>query len=179
MKLSSRLERIKPSSTMAVTAKVLELKASGRQVIGFAAGEPDFDTWPHVCQAAVDAIDAKQFRYTAVGGTPELKSAIVSKLGRDNGLEYAPSEVIATCGGKHALFNAMLALLDEGDEVVIPGPYWVSYADMARMAGGEPKIVMAAEENGFKLTPSELADASGPKTRPVTMNSPSNPPGSR
>lgn len=177
MKLSSRLERIKPSSTMAVTAKVLELKASGRQVIGFAAGEPDFDTWPHVCQAAVDAIDAKQFRYTAVGGTPELKSAIVSKLGRDNGLEYAPSEVIATCGGKHALFNAMLALLDEGDEVVIPGPYWVSYADMARMAGGEPKIVMAAEENGFKLTPSELAAAIGPETRLVMMNSPSNPTG--
>ncbi|MEE8311215.1 MAG: pyridoxal phosphate-dependent aminotransferase [Candidatus Binatia bacterium] len=177
MKLSSRLGRIKASSTMAVTAMVLELRAAGREVIGLAAGEPDFDTWPHVCRAAVEAIDNRQFRYTAVGGTPELKSAIRTKLERDNELGYEPNEVIATCGGKHALYNAMQAILDEGDEVLIPGPYWVSYADIALMAGAQPKILMAAENNGFKLTAAELAAGIGPKTKLVVLNSPSNPTG--
>ena len=177
MKLASRLKKVKPSSTLAVTAKVLELKRQGREVIGFAAGEPDFDTWPHICEAAHEAIRRGEFRYTAVGGTPELKSAVVTKLARDNGVKFTTNEVIATCGGKHALFNVLQAILDAGDEVVIPGPYWVSYADMVVLAEGTPKVVMAAESRGFKLAPSELDAAIGPKTKLVIINSPSNPTG--
>ena len=177
MKLATRLSKVKPSSTLAVTAKVLELKRQGREVIGFAAGEPDFPTWPHVCEAAHAAIRRGEFHYTAVGGTPELKDAVVTKLARDNALSYKPNEVIATCGGKHALFNVLQALLDPGDEVIIPGPYWVSYSDMVVLAEGTPKIVMAAEERGFKLAPAELEAAIGPKTRLVLINSPSNPTG--
>ncbi len=177
MKLASRLKKVKPSSTLAVTAKVLELKRQGREVVGFAAGEPDFDTWPHVCAAAHAAIERGDFHYTAVGGTPELKEAVVTKLARDNRLQYAANEVIATCGGKHALYNVLQAVLDPGDEVVIPGPYWVSYADMVVLAEGTPKVVLAAEAQGFKLAPSELAAAIGPKTRMVILNSPSNPTG--
>jgi aspartate aminotransferase len=177
MKLASRLKKVKPSSTLAVTAKVLELKRQGREIIGFAAGEPDFDTWPHVCEAAHAAIRRGDFHYTAVGGTPELKEAIVHKLVRDNALTYAGNEVIATCGGKHALYNVLQAVIDPGDEVVIPGPYWVSYADMVVLAEGTPKVVMAAESKGFKLAPRELEAAIGPRTRMVILNSPSNPTG--
>ncbi len=177
MKLSSRLEAIKPSSTMAMTARVLELRQQGREIIGFAAGEPDFDTWPHVCEAAHEAIRRGDFRYTAVGGTPELKNAIVTKLLRDNNLTYGVREVIATCGGKHALYNAMQAILNEGDEVLIPAPFWVSYADMAILAGGVPKPVPAREERGFKLSAAELEAAIGPRTRLIILNSPSNPTG--
>jgi aspartate aminotransferase len=177
VKLASRLQTVKPSSTLAVTAKVLELKAQGREVIGFAAGEPDFDTWPHVCEAAREAIRRGDFRYTAVGGTPELKSAIVKKLARDNGLTYAASEVVASCGGKQALYNAMQAILNEGDDVLIPGPYWVSYVDIAVLAGAKPRIAMAAEKNGFKLQPAELAAALTKETRLLILNSPSNPTG--
>ena len=177
VKLSHRLETIKPSSTLAMTAKVLELKAQGREVIGFAAGEPDFDTWPHICDAAREAIRRGDFRYTAVGGTPELKTAIAKKLVSDNGLEYSAAEITASCGGKQALYNAMQALLDEGDEVVIPGPYWVSYVDIAVLAGGKPRVVMAAEENGFKLKPAELAKAIGRSTKLLIINSPCNPTG--
>lgn len=177
MELAGRLKRIKPSSTLAVTAKVLELKAAGKKVIGFAAGEPDFDTWPHVCEAAHAAIARGDFHYTAVGGTPELKNAIVTKLARDNGLTYDASQVIASCGGKHSLYNAMQAVIDPGDEVVIVGPYWVSYVDLTVMAEGVPKIVMAREENAFKVAPAELDAAIGPKTKLVIINSPSNPTG--
>jgi len=177
MELAGRLQRIKPSSTLAVTAKVLELKAAGKKVIGFAAGEPDFDTWPHVCDAARAAIARGDFHYTAVGGTPELKDAIVTKLARDNGLEYDASSVIASCGGKHSLYNVMQAVINPGDEVVIIGPYWVSYVDLTVMADGVPKIVMAREANGFKLGPEELEAAIGPKTKLVIINSPSNPTG--
>jgi len=177
VKLANRLGTVKPSSTLAVTAKVLELRAQGREVIGFAAGEPDFDTWPHVCEAARESIRRGDFRYTAVGGTPELKSAIVKKLARDNGLTYSASEVVASCGGKQALYNAMQAILDDGDEVVIPGPYWVSYVDMAVLAGARPRVVMAAEKNGFKLRPIELADALTKHTKLLIINSPSNPTG--
>ena len=177
MKLSRRLEALRPSATLAVTAKVLELKAAGREVIGFAAGEPDFDTWPHICDAARESIARGDFRYTAVGGTPELKEAIVAKLARDNGLEYSAGEVMASSGGKHSLYNAMLATLDEGDEVVIPGPYWVSYPDMAVMAGAVPRPVMASEAKGFRLGAEELDKAMGPSTRMVIINSPSNPTG--
>jgi aspartate aminotransferase len=177
VKLSRRLETIKPSSTLAMTAKVLELNAQGREIIGFAAGEPDFDTWPHICDAAREAIRQGHFRYTAVSGTPELKAAIVKKLARDNALTYASAEVMATCGGKHALYNAMLAIVDHGDEVLIPGPYWVSYADLAVLAGGKPRVVSASERNGFKLRPTELAAALTPATKLLLINSPSNPTG--
>jgi aspartate aminotransferase len=177
MELAKRLDRIKPSSTLAVTAKVLELRASGREIVGFAAGEPDSDTWPHVCDAARAAIERGDFHYTAVGGTPQLKDAIVAKLARDNGLTYKGSEVIASCGGKHSLYNAIQAVIDPGDEVVIIGPYWVSYADMVLLAEGTPRIVMAAEEDGFKLPAEKLAEAISPKTKLVIVNSPSNPTG--
>ncbi|HUQ52910.1 MAG TPA: pyridoxal phosphate-dependent aminotransferase, partial [Gammaproteobacteria bacterium] len=176
-RLSSRLTRVKPSSTLAMTSKVLELQQRGVNVIGFAAGEPDFPTWRHVCEAAHDAIRAGEFRYTAVGGTPKLKQAIRTKLERDNGLVYADSEVVASCGGKHSLYNAMQAVLDEGDEVVIPGPFWVSYPDMAALSGGVAKIVSASEHNGFLLTDGELEAAITPRTRLVILNSPSNPTG--
>jgi aspartate aminotransferase len=177
MKLSERLGTIKPSSTLAMTAKVLELKAQGREVIGFAAGEPDFDTWPHVCDAAREAIRRGDFRYTAVTGTPELKAAIVKKLARDNGLEYSQAEVTASCGGKQALYNAMQALLSEGDEVLMPGPYWVSYYDIAVLAQGKPRVVLASEANGFKLKPAELAAALRRDTKLLILNSPANPTG--
>jgi aspartate aminotransferase len=177
MELASRLKRIKPSSTLAVTAKVLELKAAGKEVIGFAAGEPDFDTWPHVCEAARASIARGDFRYTAVGGTPELKDAIITKLSRDNGIDVDASQVIASCGGKHSLYNAMQAVINPGDEVVIVGPYWVSYADLTAMAEGVPKVVMASEDKGFKLSAAELDKAIGPKTKLVIINSPSNPTG--
>jgi aspartate aminotransferase len=175
--LSSRLARVKPSSTLAMTSKVLELQQKGVEVVGFAAGEPDFPTWEHVCEAAHDAIRRGEFRYTAVGGTPKLKQAIRTKLERDNGLSYSDAEVVASCGGKHSLYNAMQAVLDEGDEVVVPGPFWVSYPDMAALSGGAAKIAMAREENGFLLTPEELDAAIGPKTKLVILNSPSNPTG--
>ncbi len=176
-RLASRLARVKPSSTLAMTSKVLELQQKGVKVIGFAAGEPDFPTWESVCEAAHDAIRAGEFRYTAVGGTPRLKQAIRTKLERDNALVYSDAEVIASCGGKHSLYNAMQAVLDEGDEVVIPGPYWVSYPDMAALSGGVAKIAMASEANGFLLTPAELEAALTPATRLVVLNSPSNPTG--
>jgi aspartate aminotransferase len=175
--LSSRLARVKPSSTLAMTARVLELQQKGVQVIGFAAGEPDFPTWSHVCEAAHQAIRDGQFRYTAVGGTPKLKEAIRTKLQRDNDLVYADNEVVASCGGKHSLYNAMQAVLDEGDEVVVPGPFWVSYPDMAALSGGNARIAMADEANGFLLTPKELEAALTPKTKLLILNSPSNPTG--
>jgi aspartate aminotransferase len=175
--LSRRLSRVKPSSTLAMTSKVLDLQQKGVSVIGFAAGEPDFPTWQSVCDAAHEAIRAGEFRYTAVGGTPRLKQAIRTKLERDNGLAYSDAEIIASCGGKHSLYNAMQAVLDEGDEVVVPGPFWVSYPDMAALSGGVAKIVMASEANGFLLTPAELEAALTQKTRLVILNSPSNPTG--
>ncbi len=177
MRLSDRIATVRPSATLAVTAKVLELKAEGREVIGFGAGEPDFRTWPHVCEAAHQAIDRGEFYYTAVGGTPDLKKAIRTKLARDNQLEYADKEVVASCGGKHTLYNLMQVTLNPGDEVVIPGPYWVSYRDMALLAGAEPKVVMAREESGFLLSPEELAAAVTDRTRMIIINSPSNPTG--
>ena len=175
--LSRRLSMVKPSSTLAVTAKVLELRSSGAEVIGFAAGEPDFDTWPEACQAAHDAISGGQFRYTAVGGTPALKEAICLKLSRDNGLEYKPNEVMASCGGKHSLYTAMQAVLNEGDDVLIISPHWVSYPDMAALNGGVPRFVTASEESDFLLEAEQLRAALRPETRLVILNSPSNPTG--
>lgn len=177
MKLSQRISLIKPSATLAVTSKVLEMKAAGLDVLGFGAGELDFPTWPNAQEAAHASIRRGDFYYTSVGGTPELKAAITTKLSRDNHLEYSAGEVMAGAGGKQILYNLMQALLDPGDEVLIPGPYWVSYRDMAVLAGAEPRIVMAREDRGFRLTPDELRGGLSERTRLVLLNSPANPTG--
>ena len=175
--LSATLDRVKPSPTIAVTNKARELKAAGRDVIGLGAGEPDFDTPQHIKDAAIAAIHAGKTKYTAVDGIPELKEAICAKFKRDNGLDYAPSQVSVGTGGKQILYNALMATLNPGDEVVIPAPYWVSYPDMVKLAGGEPVIAPARLESAFKLTPDQLAAAITPKTKWLIFNSPSNPTG--
>ncbi|WP_297772154.1 pyridoxal phosphate-dependent aminotransferase [uncultured Roseovarius sp.] len=175
--LSATLSRVKPSPTIAVTTKAQELKAAGRDVIGLGAGEPDFDTPDHIKAAGILAIEQGKTKYTAVDGIPELKAAICAKFKRDNGLEYAPSQVSVASGGKQILYNALMATLNPGDEVVIPAPYWVSYPDMVLLAGGEPVVVPAGIETGFKLTPEALEAAITPKTRWFIFNSPSNPTG--
>ncbi len=175
--LSATLDRVKPSPTIAVTNKARELKAAGRDVIGLGAGEPDFDTPQHIKDAAIRAINAGETKYTAVDGIPELKEAICAKFKRDNGLEYTPAQVSVGTGGKQILYNALMATLDPGDEVVIPAPYWVSYPDMVKLAGGEPVIATASLENAFKLTPEQLDSAITPKTKWLIFNSPSNPTG--
>ena len=175
--LSATLDRVKPSPTIAVTNKARELKAAGRDVIGLGAGEPDFDTPQHIKDAAIAAIHAGKTKYTAVDGIPELKEAICAKFKRDNGLDYAPSQVSVGTGGKQILYNALMATLNPGDEVVIPAPYWVSYPDMVKLAGGEPVIAPARLENAFKLTPDQLEAAITPKTKWLIFNSPSNPTG--
>lgn len=175
--LASRLNAVKPSPTIAVTTKAAELKAAGNDVIGLGAGEPDFDTPDHIKQAAIEAINAGQTKYTAVGGTPELKKAIIGKFQRDNGLEYAANQVLVACGAKQILFNAMLATLDAGDEVIIPAPFWVSYPDMVAVAEGKSVIAPCSEDESFKLTPAKLEAAITDKTKWVIINSPSNPTG--
>jgi aspartate aminotransferase len=177
MELSSRLKLIKPSATMVVNEKATALKLKGVDLIDFGAGEPDFDTPESIKNAAEAAMRAGQTKYTPVGGTDALKSAIVAKLKRDNGLEYAKNEVIASCGGKHGLFVAFQALFGDGDEVIVPAPYWVSYPDMLLLAGAKARIVLTKEENGFKVTPAELEAAFTPKTKAIIINSPSNPAG--
>lgn len=176
--LASRLSRIKPSPTIAVTSKARELKAAGRDVIGLGAGEPDFDTPDHIKEAAIAAIRAGDTKYTAVDGTPALKNAIVAKFKRDNGLDYKPEQITVGTGGKQVLYNALMATLDPGDEVIIPAPYWVSYPDMVLLAEGEPVIVPCHQNNGFKLMAEDLEKAITPKTKWVILNSPSNPTGS-
>jgi len=175
--LSATLSRVKPSPTIAVTTKAQELKAAGRDVIGLGAGEPDFDTPDHIKAAGIRAIEEGKTRYTAVDGIPELKAAICAKFRRDNGLDYAPAQVSVASGGKQILYNALMATLNPGDEVVIPAPYWVSYPDMVLLAGGEPVIAPAGIETGFKLTPEALEAALTPRTRWFIFNSPSNPTG--
>lgn len=175
--LASRLSRIKPSPTIAVTAKARELKAAGRDVIGLGAGEPDFDTPDHIKQAAIEAIESGDTKYTAVDGTPALKQAIAAKFKRDNGLDYSPAEITVGTGGKQVLYNALMATLNPGDEVIIPAPYWVSYPDMVLLAEGEPVIVPCPQNNGFKLLPEALEQAITPKTKWIILNSPSNPTG--
>lgn len=175
--LSSTLARVKPSPTIAVTNKARELKAAGRDVIGLGAGEPDFDTPQNIKDAAVQAIADGKTKYTAVDGIPELKEAICAKFKRDNGLEYTPAQVTVNAGGKHTLYNALVATLNAGDEVIIPAPYWVSYPDMVLLAGGTPVAVEATLENSFKLTPEQLEAAITPKTKWFIFNSPSNPTG--
>jgi aspartate aminotransferase len=175
--LAESLKRIKPSATIAVTNKARELKASGRDVIGLGAGEPDFDTPANIREAAKRAIDAGHTRYTAVDGIPELKKAIVAKFKRENGLDYKPSQVTVGTGGKQVLYNALVATLDPGDEVIIPAPFWVSYPDMVLLAGGTPVAVETTLESGFKMTPEALGRAITPKTKWLIFNSPSNPTG--
>lgn len=175
--LSATLDRVKPSPTIAVTNKARELKAAGKDVIGLGAGEPDFDTPQNIKDAAKAAIDRGETKYTAVDGIPELKSAICAKFKRDNGLDYTPSQVTVGTGGKQVLYNALMATLNPGDEVVIPAPYWVSYPDMVLLAGGEPVIAEASSQTAYKLTADQLEAAITPKTKWLIFNSPSNPTG--
>ena len=177
MKTSAALDRISPSPTLALTTRVLELKREGVDVIGLGAGEPDFDTPDFVKEAAIQAIRDGRTKYTNVDGTPELKAAIAAKFKRDNNLDYTPAQVTVNVGGKHTLFNALVATLDAGDEVIVPAPYWVSYPDVVQFAGATPVIVPAGAEYGYKLTPAMLDAAITPKTKWVILNSPSNPTG--
>lgn len=175
--LASRLGRIKPSPTIAVSTKANELKAAGRDVIGLGAGEPDFNTPDHIIEAAKAAMDAGDTRYTAVAGTPALREAICAKLKRDNDLTYTPNQISVGCGGKQTIYNALMATLNPGDEVIVPAPYWVSYPDITLLAEGEPVIIDCPASNNFKLTPEDLDKAITPKTKWVILNSPSNPTG--
>ncbi|MEL7212914.1 MAG: pyridoxal phosphate-dependent aminotransferase [Pseudomonadota bacterium] len=175
--LSATLDRVKPSPTIAVTTKAAELKAAGRDVIGLGAGEPDFDTPANIAAAGKAAIDAGKTRYTPPDGIPELKQAICDKFLRDNALSYTPAQVSVGTGGKQILYNALMATLNPGDEVIIPAPYWVSYPDMVLLAGGEPVVVEAGLESNFKMTPAQLEAAITPKTKWLIFNSPSNPTG--
>ena len=175
--LSQTLTRVKPSPTVAVSDLARELKAEGRDVIGLGAGEPDFDTPDHIKAAAIRAIDAGRTKYTAVDGIPELKEAICTKFARENGLSYRPENIAVSTGGKQVLYNALMATLNPGDEVIIPAPYWVSYPDMVRLAGGEPVIVEAGIETGFRITAEQLEAAITPRTKWFIFNSPSNPTG--
>ena len=175
--LSHRVQSVKPSATLAITARAKELKAQGKDIIGLGAGEPDFDTPAHIKQAAIDAIHAGFTKYTAVDGTPSLKQAIIAKFERDNGLRYQPNQVLVSCGGKQSFFNMAQAYLNPGDEAIIPAPYWVSYPDMVLLAEGKPVIIQAGLEQGFKITPEQLRAAITDKTRLVVLNSPSNPTG--
>ena len=176
-RISKALGRIQPSATLAMTAKVTELKAQGIDVIGLSAGEPDFDTPDFVKEAAIQAIRDGDTNYTTVDGTAALKQAIVDKFARDNDLTYTTSQVCANSGGKHTLFNALVATLDKGDEVIIPAPYWVSYPDIVNFAGGTPVFIAAGADQNYKITPEQLAAAITPKTKWVLLNSPSNPSG--
>ncbi len=175
--ISKALGRIQPSATLAMSAKVSELKAQGIDVIGLSAGEPDFDTPDFVKEAAIQAIRDGDTNYTVVDGTPALKKAIIGKFQRDNDLTYAANQITVNNGGKHTLFNALVATLDEGDEVIIPAPYWVSYPDIVNFAGGTPVIVEAGADQGYKITPEQLEAAISPKTKWLILNSPSNPTG--
>jgi aspartate aminotransferase len=177
IKLSQRVQAIKPSPTLAITARAAALRAEGKDVIGLGAGEPDFDTPEHIKQAAITAIDKGLTKYTAVDGTAELKKAIIDKYSRDNGLQYEPNQVLVSVGGKQSFFNLTQAMLDAGDEVIIPAPYWVSYPDMVILAEGVPVIIEAGQENQFKITPEQLEAAITDKTRLFVINSPSNPTG--
>lgn len=175
--LATRMQNIKPSPTMAVTAKAAELKAEGKKVIGLGAGEPDFDTPDHIKHAAHEAMQRGDTKYTPVGGTAALKQAIADKFRRENGLEYGANEIIVGAGGKQVIFNAFMATLNPGDEVIIPAPYWVSYPDITAFSGGTPVVIDAPESQGFKITPDMLEAAITDKTKWLILNSPSNPTG--
>ncbi|MBY0575558.1 MAG: pyridoxal phosphate-dependent aminotransferase [Gallionellaceae bacterium] len=177
MELSTRVQAIKPSPTLAVTARAAKLKAEGKDIIGLGAGEPDFDTPQHIKDAAIAAINKGFTKYTAVGGTPSLKQAIIAKFKRDNGLDYTAKQILVSCGGKQSFFNLALAVINPGDEVIVPAPYWVSYPDIVIIAEGKPVIVEAGIEQCFRMTAAQLEAAITPKTRMVVINSPSNPSG--
>ena len=177
MKLTARVRGIKPSPTLSMAAEAAALVAEGRDIVDLSAGEPDFDTPEHVKAAAREALAQGKTKYTPVGGTPALKDAIREKLRRDNALIYERSEVMASCGGKHALYNAFQALFEEGDEVVVPAPYWVSYTDMLLLAGATPRIVETSPEQDFRMSAEQLDAACGPRTVGLVLNSPSNPTG--
>ncbi len=177
IKLSARVQAVKPSPTLAVTTRANEMRAAGKDVIGLGAGEPDFDTPEHIKEAAIKAINDGFTKYTAVDGTPGLKNAIINKFRNDNGFDYSPEQILVSCGGKQSFFNLAQAVLDPGDEVVIPAPYWVSYPDMALLAGGVPVLIHAGADQHFKITPAQLQAAITDKTRLVVLNSPSNPTG--
>ncbi len=175
--LSHRAQSIKPSPTLAVTARAAELQAEGKDIIGLGAGEPDFDTPEHIKAAAIEALKKGQTKYTAVDGTADLKNAIISKFKRENNLEYNKNQISVACGAKHSLYNLFQAILNPGDEIIIPAPYWVSYPDMAKLAGAEPVILKTTIDEHFKITPKKLQGAISDKTRMVVFNSPSNPTG--
>ncbi|MFN5645870.1 MAG: pyridoxal phosphate-dependent aminotransferase [Sphingomonadales bacterium] len=176
-RLSAALGRIAPSATLAMSGRVLEMKARGIDVIGLSAGEPDYDTPDFVKDAAIEAIRAGKTKYTAVDGIPELKAAIAAKFKRDNGIDYGPKQISVNAGGKHTLFNALVATVDAGDEVIIPAPYWVSYPDIVQFAGGTPVVLPASADKAYKITPDQLDAAITPRTRWLILNSPSNPTG--
>jgi len=176
--ISNNLKKIKPSPTLAVTQKARELKAAGKDVIGLGAGEPDFDTPDNIKQAAISAIDAGDTKYTAVDGTPKLKKAIIEKFKRENKLNFETDQISVGAGGKQIIYNAMMATLNHGDEVIIPAPYWVSYPDIVLLAGGNPVIVKCSEKESFKISPEKLKNAITEKTKWLMLNSPSNPTGS-
>ncbi len=175
--LSSRVKAVKPSPTLAVTARAAEMRAAGKDVIGLGAGEPDFDTPDHIKAAAIQAINDGFTKYTAVDGTPGLKQAIIDKFKRDNGFDYAADQILVSCGGKQSFYNLAQAVLDPGDEVIIPAPYWVSYPDMSILAGGVPVLVSAGASQNFKISAQQLAAAITGKTKLFVINSPSNPTG--
>ncbi len=175
--LSERARAIKPSPTIAVSTRARELRAAGRDVIGLGAGEPDFDTPEHIKAAAITAIEQGFTKYTAADGTPELKAAVATKLKRDNDLVYAPEQIVVSSGAKHSIFNVLLSLINQKDEVIIPAPYWVSYPDMVTLAGGTPVIVRARIQQDFKITPEQLERAVTERTRLLILNSPCNPSG--
>ena len=177
VQLSDRVNSIKPSPTLAVTNRAAELRAAGKDIIGLGAGEPDFDTPEHIKDAAIHALDNGFTKYTAVDGTPGLKKAIINKFKTENGLDYEANQILVSCGGKQSFFNLSLALLNPGDEVIIPAPYWVSYPDMVLVADGKPVIVTTTQAQRFKMTPAQLEEAITHKTRLVVLNSPSNPTG--
>ncbi|MGP4845943.1 pyridoxal phosphate-dependent aminotransferase [Marinobacter sp. 1Y8] len=177
VQLSNRVQAIKPSPTLAITNKAAELKAAGQDIIGLGAGEPDFDTPDHIKAAAIEAINAGQTKYTAVDGTPALKKAIIEKFKRDNSLDYEANQILVSSGGKQSFFNLALALLNPGDEVIIPAPYWVSYPDMVLVAEGTPVVLETSADTRFKITPDQLENAITDRTRLFVINSPSNPSG--
>ena len=177
IKLSQRVQAVKPSPTLAITARAAELRSAGKDVIGLGAGEPDFDTPEHIKEAAIQAIHDGKTKYTPVDGTAELKQAVIDKFKRDNGHDYSKDQILVSCGGKQSFYNLAQALLDPGDEVIIPAPYWVSYPDMTILAGGIPVYIRAGAAQQFKITPEQLAAAITEKTRLLVLNSPSNPTG--
>ncbi|WP_018935500.1 pyridoxal phosphate-dependent aminotransferase [Thioalkalivibrio sp. ALJ24] len=177
IQLSDRVQSIQPSPTLAVTALAARLRAEGRDIVGLGAGEPDFDTPEHIKQAAIDALARGDTKYTAVDGTAGLKDAIIRKFERDNDLTFTPGQILVSSGGKQSIFNLCQALLNPGDEVIVPAPYWVSYPDIALLAGARPVIVSASQEQGFKLRPGALEEAISERTRLIFLNSPSNPTG--